>query len=125
MRPEEPSGKLAPSVASGDGGDSDEDGFRRTSILAVVSMGLPFVSILLFMLGVVSFREWTRVAFYLPPAALVLGIVALLGIRRSGGRLGGRGFATAGIVLGLGGTLAIVMFVLAVKDMMCGYEGSC
>ena len=103
MRPEEPS---------------------RISVLGLVSMGLPFVSLLLFALGV-SFREWTRVAFYLPTVALVLGIAALIGIKRSGGRLRGRGFAIVGIVLGLGGTLAIAVTALALRDMMCGYEGTC
>ncbi len=48
------------------------------------------------------------------PFAWVIGGRTVREIRRSGGRYGGEGLARAGQVLGIVGTVLIVMFVLAV-----------
>lgn len=57
---------------------------QRTSVMAILSLVLGIVCVPFF--GVV---------------AAVLGIAALFGISSSGGRVGGRGLAIAGIILGL------------------------
>ena len=66
------------------------------------------------LLAVASFSSALMVFF--PPAwvaALVLGIVALVEIKQSGGTLRGRGLAIAGIVLGIVWTVALVVFLAA------------
>lgn len=126
VRPVEPAAKGATrSDGPGDRDDgvSDEGGFPRISVMALVSIGLPFLSLLLFLSRSVSQREWTRVAFFLPPAAVVLGIAALFGIHRSGGTLRGRGFAIAGIVIGLAGTLVLGLVMLMFWSIMRCFEG--
>ena len=53
--------------------------------------------------------------FFLPAsiAAIILGHISLSDIRKSAGRLGGRGVAIAGLVLGYAG-LAIIPFILII-----------
>lgn len=65
-------------------------------------------------------------------AGIPLGIHAQNQIDESEGRLGGRGFATAGIVLGILGIIATVILILALvaaaKHSSCTYtysDGSC
>jgi hypothetical protein len=48
------------------------------------------------------------------PAALVLGRISMKRIDRSGGRLGGRGMAQAGFVLGIIGTVLLVLAIAAI-----------
>jgi type IV pilus assembly protein PilA len=52
-------------------------------------------------------------AFFLPAsiAAIILGHISLSEIRRSAGRLGGNGFALAGLILGYAG-IAVIPFIL-------------
>lgn len=54
-----------------------------------------------------------------PPSAIVLGILAMREIRRSGGALSGRGFAIAGIVLGI---VEIAVAVLAVVAIVIAFR---
>jgi hypothetical protein len=114
VRPVEPGPEAATRIhASGDrdGDLSNEDGFPRISVIAVVSMGLPFLSLLLLLSGTVydllPRGDWAALALVLLPTAVVLGIVALSGIKRSSGMLRGRGFAIVGIVLGVAGTVLL------------------
>jgi uncharacterized protein DUF4190 len=52
------------------------------------------------------------------PAAIPLGIMGQREIDRSGGRLTGRGLATAGLVIGIiGAVLTVVMIVLIVSTV--------
>src|SRR3954447_15099265 len=48
------------------------------------------------------------------PVALVLGRVSMKKIDASGGQLGGRGFAQAGFIMGIIGTVLLVLVVIAV-----------
>jgi hypothetical protein len=61
-----------------------------------------------------------RVLVLGPPSAIFLGIIALKEIRRSGGEMRGRGFAIAGLVLGIlitvAATVLVVGFILAFRS---------
>ena len=74
------------------GPGGDDLGFQaepdRTSILAILSLVCSILCIL-------------------SPIGLILGIVALIGIGASRGRVGGKGIAIAGLVLGVVGTAAV------------------
>jgi hypothetical protein len=48
------------------------------------------------------------------PAALVMGRISMKRIDRSGGQLGGRGMALAGFILGIVGTVFLVLAIIAV-----------
>jgi hypothetical protein len=48
------------------------------------------------------------------PAALIMGRIAMKRIDRSEGRLGGRGMALAGFILGIVGTVLLVLSIIAV-----------
>ena len=82
---------------------------RKTSLgpFALYYMGtLPFV------LGMLSFCVGILAA--LP--AVILGIVALVEISRSRGRLGGKGLAITGLILGCVGLVVVpVMLVFAIQ----------
>jgi hypothetical protein len=95
--------------------------------MAVVSMGLPFLSLLLLLSGTVydllPRGDWAALALVLLPTAVVLGMVGLSGINRSGGMLRGRGFAIAGIVLGVAGTVLLGGMLLLFWSIMRCFEG--
>jgi hypothetical protein len=89
-----------------DDDDRDEPRRRRrrqpegTSTAAVFSLVLGILSLcLLFLAGI---------------PAIILGVVGLRAVSRSGGRLGGRGLAVGGIILGTVGTLCTCLAGLAV-----------
>jgi hypothetical protein len=48
------------------------------------------------------------------PAALIMGRISMKRIDRSGGQLGGRGMALAGFILGIVGTVLLVLAIIAV-----------
>ena len=48
------------------------------------------------------------------PAALIMGRISMKRIDRSEGRLGGRGMAQAGFILGIIGTIFLVLAIIAV-----------
>jgi hypothetical protein len=48
------------------------------------------------------------------PAALIMGRISMKRIDRSGGRLGGRGLAMTGFILGIVGTVLLVLAIIAV-----------
>ena len=48
------------------------------------------------------------------PAALIMGRVSMKRIERSQGTLGGRGFAQAGFILGIVGTVLLVLAIIVV-----------
>lgn len=58
------------------------------------------------------------------PAALIMGRVSMNRIDRSGGTLSGRGLALAGFVLGIVGTVLLVLFIaLIVTIVLIGING--
>jgi hypothetical protein len=73
-------------------------------------------AVLAFVLGVLGIL----VCPLLGPFALVYGRRGEQAVDASGGRLGGRGLATAGKVLGLVGTLLIVLLLVAMLVLMAG-----
>jgi hypothetical protein len=59
------------------------------------------------------------------PVALVLGRISMKRIDRSQGQLGGRGFATTGFVLGIIGTVLLVLGIaLLVVFLVAGTRGA-
>lgn len=48
------------------------------------------------------------------PAALIMGRISMKRIDRSEGRIGGRGMAQAGFILGIVGTILLVLAIIAV-----------
>ncbi|MCU0339752.1 MAG: DUF4190 domain-containing protein [Spirosomaceae bacterium] len=88
---------------------------KRTDGIAVASFGSAIVAIvglftalpLLFVLGMI--------------AAIVLGFIGLGKIKRSGGELGGRGWAIAGITLGFIELLVLILGVILVAALFAGF----
>ena len=73
--------------------EADDAGdYRPVSIVSVVSLGL----------GLLSFAALVFKLFWvIPAAAVLLAIIALRRVGRSDSRFTGRGFAVAGLLLGL------------------------
>ena len=105
----------------------DQPPGRRVSPVAVASMVLPFVSLLFLppigVARVVPDALFTATAWLillLPVAAIVLGIAALVQIRRSGGTRTGWPLALAGIVSGIAVEVYIVaLLVAALGALVC------
>jgi hypothetical protein len=130
VRPVGPTPEGATSIDASldrDGDVSNEDQLPRISALAVVSTVLPLLSTLLLLSGTVydllPRGDWAALALVLLPTAVVLGIVALSAIKRSGGMLLGRGFAIAGLVLGVAGTALLGGMLLLFWSIMRCFEG--
>lgn len=80
----------------------------RTDSKAVVAL----------VLGLLSFC----VSIFAGIPAVIFGILSLGDIRKSGGHLGGKGLAIAGIVLGVVGTIYVIPYYLAIYDIFCMIE---
>jgi hypothetical protein len=68
---------------------------RKTNVLAIISLVVAIAPILLIFIPYIA-----CLAFLCPLAAIILGIVALTQISKSGGLQKGKGLAIAGIIVG-------------------------
>jgi len=84
-----------------------------TSLLALASLGLAALSLMFLLTGGIVFAP--MIGFLLPAAAFVLGVIALVRSRPSGGALPERGFAIIGISVGAGMMLFLVLLIWAVS----------
>ena len=57
------------------------------------------------------------------PVALVMGRISMKRIDRSGGQLGGRGMAQAGFILGIIGTVLLVLSLIALVVIIIAVNG--
>ena len=88
---------------------------QRTNTLAVAALVSGIVSVTL---------GWCCVLFALPgPVAVVLGKQAQQRADRSGGQVGGRGMATAGFILGIIGTLVLLIGIGWIIYVVSSGEG--
>lgn len=92
-------------------------GSTGLSALAVASIGLPIVWWLLVLSGWIMLIPYGM--FLLPPAAVVLGISALVQIHQSGGVLWGSVFAITGILVGAALTLLLFLAVSSGSFVPC------